>query len=235
LRLGTSRSGADVAVRIGRYGPYLERGEDRAPVPVDLAPDELTLEKAEELLDRGGQGPTVLGVDPDTGKPVYLKTGRFGPYVQLGDGDEGKPKMKSLLPGMVVETVTLEEALRLLGLPRLVGIDPDTGEEVLVDHGRYGPYVRRGTETRSLREAGDLFTVTLPEAQELLRQEKRGGRRAPQVLRELGPSPDGGEPIKLLAGRYGPYVTDGTVNASLPQGADAATFTAEQAIALLRE
>ncbi|HEX2465742.1 MAG TPA: type I DNA topoisomerase, partial [Thermoanaerobaculia bacterium] len=201
---------AQVTVRVGRYGPYLERGEQRAAIPEDLPPDELDLKRALELLEQGS-GPRELGVDPGTGKPVLLRSGRFGPYVQLGDaeGDE-KPKMKSLLPGMTPDTVTLEQAARLLSLPRDVGVDPESGEMVVADYGRYGPYLKRGTETRSLERTEDVFEIGL--------------EASVAKLRELGADP-AGNVVKLMAGRYGPYVTDGTTNASLPRGADPGTVT----------
>ncbi|HVR75276.1 MAG TPA: type I DNA topoisomerase [Planctomycetota bacterium] len=237
LPVGKDSEGRQVNVRIGRYGPYLERGEDRAGIPPDLAPDELTLKKAEELLAAGAAGPKSLGKDPASEKEVYLKTGRFGPYVQLGEnGSDEKPKMKSLLPGMTVEDVTLEDALRVLALPRTLGTDPGTGEEVLADFGRFGPYVRCGKESRSIPKTEAVFDVTLERALELLKEEKKGGwrSRGPTVLKELGASPDTKETIKLLSGRYGPYVTDGTTNASLPRDADPEKITPEEAVSLLR-
>jgi DNA topoisomerase-1 len=232
LPLGVDDAGQGIDIRIGRFGPYLQRGEERASIPEGLAPDELDLPKALELLARGS-GPTELGVDPETGRQVYLKAGRFGPYVQLGENDE-EPKMKSLLPGWVPEEVTLDAALRLLRLPREVGLDPATQEPVLADFGRYGPYLRRGSDTRSLEDADQIFAIGLDRALEILAQEKKSSfRRGPKVLRELGAAP-AGEPVKLLEGRYGPYVTDGTTNASLAKGADPAALTLEEALELLR-
>jgi DNA topoisomerase-1 len=236
LPLGEDGEGRLINVRIGRYGPYLERGGERAPIPAHLAPDELTVEEAEKLLENGA-GPQELGRHPESGKPVYLKIGRFGPYVQLGDPVDGeKPKMKSLLPGMEPGRVSLEDAVALLSLPRSVGTDPESGEEIFADLGRYGPYIKRGTDTRSLEKAEDVFGVTLEKALELLRQEKPRGRwrRAPQVLKDLGPHPETKAPVKLLSGRYGPYVSDGATNASLPRGKDPGAVTLEEALALIR-
>jgi DNA topoisomerase-1 len=223
---------AQVTVRVGRYGPYLERGDQRAAIPEDLPPDELDLERALELLEHGS-GPRELGVDPATGKSVLLRSGRFGPYVQLGEpeGDD-KPKMKSLLPGMTPADVTLDQAVRLLSLPREVGVDPETGETVVADYGRYGPYLKRGSETRSLDRPEDVFEVGLEAAIQKLREPKPNRRRGPTALKELGPDP-AGNTIKLMAGRYGPYVTDGTTNASLPRGADPGAVTVESALELL--
>ena len=235
LTVGEDEDGKPVNVRIGRYGPYLERGDDRAPIPDALAPDELSLEKALELIAKGS-GPQELGTDPETSKTVYVKTGRFGPYVQLGDNEDGeKPKMKSLLPGMTPEEVTLEEALKLLHLPRSVGKCPETGEEVLVDFGRYGPYIRRGTDTRSLDAPELVFTVELDAALAKLKEEKpRGRSRGPKVLKELGNHPESKEPIKVLSGRYGPYVSDGTTNASVPRGTDPQSVDLAAALELIR-
>ncbi len=233
--IGQADDGENVEVRIGRYGPYLEKGEQRAALPADLAPDELNVEKGLQLIKEGAEGPKELGRHPETDKPVYAKTGRFGPYVQLGDNDDDeKPKMKSLLPGMTLETLTYDQAMQLLSLPRTVGQDPD-GVDIQADYGRYGPYVKRGTDTRSLQNPEDVFQVTVEGAMELLKQEKKRGRRTPTVLKELGKSPDTEEDIKMLEGRYGPYVTDGTTNASLPRGTDIETVTNEMAVGWLRE
>lgn len=232
LPLGVDAEGRPVAVRIGRYGPYLERGEERATIPEGLAPDELTLEKAAELL-AAGSGARELGADEASGKMVYLKSGRFGPYVQLGENGE-EPKMKSLLPGMLPEEVTFDQAMRLLSLPREVGIDPATDEPVLADFGRYGPYIRRGTDTRSLDSAELVFDVDLDRALEILATEKKSGFRGskPKVLRELGQNPSGAK-LQILSGRYGPYVTDGDTNASLPKGMDPEQLALDQALELL--
>jgi DNA topoisomerase-1 len=237
IPVGVDAEGREVVVRVGRYGPYLSRGEATAPVPEGVAPDELTMELAAELLERGPEEGRLLGQDPETGLSVTVRDGRYGPYVQLGEPDPGskqKPKRASLFKTMQPDTVTLEQALMLLSLPRVVGVDED-GTEIVASPGRFGPYLKKGEETRSLSSEDQLLTVTLEEATAIFAQPKRGrGRAAPEPLAELGTHPDTGAVIKLLAGRYGPYVTDGTTNASLPKGADPATFTAGEAVALLR-
>jgi len=235
LPLGVDEEGRQINVRVGKYGPYLERGEDRASIVEGTAPDEVTIEHAIELLERGS-GPNELGKHPETDQPVYLKSGRFGPYVQLGDHDDetgDKPKMKSLLPGMEPDQVELADALKLLSLPRTVGVHPTLNEEIMADYGRYGPYLRCGKETRSLSEPSQVFDIDVPAAVEVLAQEKKGGRRQAKVLKELGVREADGTEIKLLDGRYGPYVADGTYNASLPKGTDPDGLTLADAIELL--
>ncbi len=227
----------EVYLRVGKFGPFLEQGERRASLPHNMPPDELTLAKALELLDRESTEDDPLGVCPDTGKPVYLKNGRFGPYVQLGspDGKE-KPKNASLLKGMTPEEVDLELALRLLSLPRTLGEHPETNEPVVAQNGRYGPYVKSGSETRSLPDDLSPLDVTLPQALELLATPKARGRRsaAPkEPLRTLGTSPVTEQPVHLLDGRYGPYVTDGTTNASLPKEAVPSEISLDFALQLL--
>jgi DNA topoisomerase-1 len=212
-------------------------------LPADIAPDELNPQAAEKLLKQAGNGGKELGQDPETDKPVYLKTGRFGPYVQLGDAERtekgalkrgGKPKMASLWPEMSPETVTLEEALEVLSFPRTLGEHPETGQPVTVQDGKYGPYVKMGDETRSLENHAQLRTIRLDEALQLLAQPKRRGKRAaPATLNELGTHPNSGEPVVVKSGRYGPYVTDGTVNASLPKGLDPVQVTLEKAVELI--
>jgi DNA topoisomerase-1 len=223
----------DIVVRVGRYGPYLERGDQRQSLPPDLAPDELSPERAEELLAQGKQE-QELGVDPETGRTVAVRAGRFGPYVtELVEGDE-KPRTASLLKTMSPETVTLEEALRLLSLPRVVG-EAD-GEEVVAANGRYGPYVKKGAETRSLGSEEELFTVTLEQALALLAAPRQRGRRAAAPpLRELGDDPVSQKPIVLKEGRFGPYVTDGETNASLRSGDTIEGLTPERARELLAD
>jgi DNA topoisomerase-1 len=219
IPLGKDDEGNDIVVRNGRYGPYIRRGDDTVSVPQDIAPDELTIARALELL-AAPRGDQPLGTDPETGLPVYMKTGRYGPYVQLGDADtlpEGtKPKMASLFKSMSPAAITLDEALGLLSLPRTVGTDPASGEEIVALNGRYGPYLKQGDETRSLATEEELFTVTVEEAVRLFAQPKRRGRNAASApLRELGPDPVTGRPMVIRSGRYGPYVTDGETNASL--------------------
>jgi DNA topoisomerase-1 len=239
IPLGKDPDGNEVLVRNGRYGPYVKRGDDTASVPADVAPDELTVARALELL-AAPKGDEPLGTDPDSGLPVYVKTGRYGPYAQLGDADtlpEGeKPKMSSLFKTMSPSNVTLEEALRLLSLPRAVGADPDSGEEILALNGRYGPYLKRGTDTRSLGSEDELFTVTVDDAVRLFAEPKRRGRVATPPLRELGADPVTGRPMVIRSGRYGPYVTDGETNASLREreGDTVDDLTDERAADLLQ-
>ena len=221
-----------VVVRVGRYGPYLQRGEDsdgaRAPLPEDIAPDELTPEKVEELF-RQGTGERKLGEHPESGEPVVVKTGRYGPYVQCGD------KSSSLLKSQSVDTLTLEQALKLLSLPRVVGVAED-GEEIVARLGRYGPYLTKGSDSRSLETEEQLFTITVEEALALFAQPKTRGRRASSApLRELGEDPETGKPVVIKDGRFGPYVTDGEVNASLRRGDSVEELTLERAAELLAE
>jgi DNA topoisomerase-1 len=225
--------GTDIVVRVGRYGPYLERGEDRQTLPPDIAPDELTPERAEELLAQG-QHDQQLGVDPETGRAIIVKAGRYGPYVtEVVEGDE-KPRTASLFSSMSPETVTLEDALRLLTLPRTLG--ESDGEEVVAANGRYGPYVKKGKESRSLDSEDQLFTITLEEALAKLAEPRQRGRRAAAPpLRELGDDPVSGKPVVLKEGRFGPYVTDGETNASLRAGDTVDGITPERAYALIQD
>ncbi len=236
--LGVAADGLPVEVRVGRYGPYVQMGDHSASIPDDLPPDEFTVERALEYLSRPREG-RVLGRDPDTGLDVYVRSGRFGPYVQAGTADEvdGKPKMASLFKTMSPETVTLDQALRVLSLPRTVGIDPADGAEITVHNGRYGPYVKKGADTRSLDSEEKLLSVTLDECLEILSEPKRrrGQTPARAPLRELGPDPDTGRAMVVKEGRYGPYVTDGDVNASLRKGDSAEGLTPERASELLAE
>jgi DNA topoisomerase I len=228
--------GSDVVVRVGRYGPYLERGEERASLPPDVAPDELTATAAEELLARPSDDRT-LGDDPETGHEILVKAGRYGPYVTetLPEGADGKPRTASLFASMSPETVTLEEALQLLTLPRT--LEAPDGEEIVLANGRYGPFVKKGTETRSLESEEQLFTLTAEEALAILAQPRqRRGRGAPKPpLRELGTDAGSGKPIVVKEGRFGPYVTDGETNASLRRTDDVESITLERATDLLAE
>lgn len=229
--------GDGLELRSGRYGPYLQRGEERVSVPEDLPPDELTLEKAEELF-AAPSGDRELGVDPESGKMVIARTGRYGPYVQLAmeEDEKGKPKSASLFKTMALDTITLEEALTLLSLPRVVGDDPDSGEEIQALNGRYGPYLKKGTDSRSLETEDQLFAVTLEEALHLFTQPKRKrGQAAAAPLRELGIDPDTGCAVVVKDGRFGPYVTDGAVNASLRKEDSVEKIDIERAAHLLRE
>jgi len=229
--------GDGLELRSGRYGPYLQRGEERVSVPEDLPPDELTLEKAEELF-AAPSGDRELGDDPESGKTVIARTGRYGPYVQLAmaEDEKGKPKSASLFKTMALDTITLEEALTLLSLPRVIGDDPDSGEEIQALNGRYGPYLKKGTDSRSLETEDQLFAVTLEEALHLFTQPKRRrGQAAAAPLRELGIDPDTGCAVVVKDGRFGPYVTDGGVNASLRKEDSVEKIDIERATHLLRE
>ena len=238
-------AGTDIVVRVGRYGPYLERDGQRVNVPEGTAPDELTPEFAAELLDRPA-GDKILGTDPETGKTIVAKAGRFGPYVTevLEEDAAGgsastalKPRTASLLKSMDLDSVTLDDALRLLTLPRTLG--EIEGQPVTVQNGRYGPYVKHGSESRSLESEDQMFTITMDEAKALLAQPKPRGRAARAAaappLRELGDDSATGKPIVLREGRFGPYVTDGETNASLRKGDTVESITPQRAIELLAE
>ncbi|HUD36108.1 MAG TPA: type I DNA topoisomerase [Streptosporangiaceae bacterium] len=232
--------GSDIVIRVGRYGPYLENDGQRVNIPEGTAPDELTVEYARDLLSRPS-GDKILGTDPDTGLTVVARAGRFGPYVTEVPPDDApssaKPRTASLLKAMDLDSVTLEEAVRLLTLPRTVGeID---GEPVTVQNGRYGPYAKKGADSRSLESDDQLFTLTLDQAMELFAQPKPRGRAARAAaappLRELGDDTASGKPIVLREGRFGPYVTDGETNASLRKGDAPESVTLQRAIELLAE
>ena len=225
--------GSDIVVRVGKYGPYLERGTDRQTLPPDIAPDELTPARAEEILAQGNQE-HELGSDPESGRTIAVRSGRYGPYVtEVVEGDD-KPRTASLFKTMSPETVTLEDALRLLTLPRSLG--ESDGEEVLAANGRYGPYVKRGKESRSLDSEEELFSITLDEALAKLAQPKQRGRRAAAPpLKELGDDPVSGKPIVLKEGRFGPYVTDGETNASLRAADSIESIGPERAAELLQD
>jgi DNA topoisomerase-1 len=240
IPLGKDPDGELVVVRNGRYGPYVKRGEDTVSVPSDVPPDELTVARALELL-AAPKGDEPLGTDPASGLPVYVKSGRFGPYVQLGDAETlpagVRPKMGSLFKTMDPATIDLDTAVRLLSLPRTVGVDPASGEEIVALNGRYGPYVKRADDTRNLGSEEDLFTVTVEDAVRLFAEPKRRGRAAAATpLRELGSDPVSGKPMVIKDGRYGPYVTDGDTNASLRErdGDTVEGLTPDRAAALLQ-
>jgi DNA topoisomerase-1 len=224
--------GSDIVVRVGRYGPYLERGSDRQTLPPDIAPDELTPQRAEEILAQGNQE-HELGADPETGTTIALRAGRYGPYVTEVLEGEQKPRTASLFKSMSPETLTLEDALKLLSLPRSLG--ESEGEEVLAANGRYGPYVKMGKESRSLDDENQLFTITLEEALAKLAEPKARGRSAAAPpLKELGNDPVSGKPVVLKEGRFGPYVTDGETNASLRAADSVEEITPERAAELLQ-
>ncbi len=235
-----------VYLRVGRYGPFLEQGQAESPeyrkasIPQDLPPDELTLAAAIELLEQAKVVEDPLGDDPESGRPVYIKQGRFGPYVQLGSpDDEEKPKNASIKgTGVEVQDVDLELALRILALPKTLGEHPESHDPVVAHNGRFGPYVKCGSETRSLPSDIGLLSVTLADAPHLLAQPKaRGrGRAAPkEPLKTFPASPVTEQPVQLLDGRYGPYVTDGDTNASLPKDMAVDDLTLEFALQLLAE
>lgn len=212
------------SVRIGRYGNYLEVNDRDEPLrvtlPEGLAPADLTPEKAEALIVAKEKADEPLGDDPETGLPVRLLLGRYGPFVQLGEQEEGgeKPKRASLPKGVTQDDVDLDVALKLLSLPRVLGEHPEKGGEVLAGIGRFGPFVVHDGDFRSLLAEDDVYTVQLDRALELLAQPKAGRKRsAPKILRDLGPHPEDGEPMQILDGRYGPYVKHGKTNASLPK------------------
>ena len=228
----------EVFLRVGKFGPFLEQGERRASAPHEMPPDELTLEKALQLLEEGQKEEEPLGICPDTHKPVFLKKGRFGPFVQLGaaDGAE-KPKNASLLKGMALEEVDLQTALALLSLPRTVGEHPDSKEPIVAQNGRYGPYVKCGNETRSLPDDLSPLEVSHEQALFLLAQPKARGRSSTpkEPIKVFEASPITENPVRLLDGRYGPYVTDGKTNASLPKGVAPGDVTFDYALQLLAE
>jgi DNA topoisomerase I len=241
IPLGKDKEGEEVIVRVGRWGPYLQRGEARASLPDGLAPDELTIPMAEELLEAGARAEEPIGKHPDNDEPIYVKTGRYGPYVQLGDAKDAdgkakkeKPKMVSLLSDMSPETIDLETALKLLSLPRTLGQDAE-GNDIQVFNGRYGPYLKAGKETRSLTEDDHLLTIGLERALKLLAEPKKRGRAAQKSIKEFEEVEAlEGKTVKLLKGRYGPYVTDGETNASLPRGyANPEELKVEEAVELI--
>ncbi|MCX5605335.1 type I DNA topoisomerase [Streptomyces phaeochromogenes] len=240
--------GSDIMLRVGRYGPYVERGEkdsenhQRADVPEDLAPDELTVELAEELLAKPS-GDFELGADPQSGHQIIARDGRYGPYVTevLPEGtpktgkNAVKPRTASLFKSMSLDTVTLADALKLMSLPRVVGKDAE-GVEITAQNGRYGPYLKKGTDSRSLQAEDQLFTITLDEALAIYAQPKQRGRAAAKPpLKELGADPVSGQPVVVKDGRFGPYVTDGETNATLRSGDSVEEITPERGFELLAE
>ncbi len=238
----TDDAGRTVYVRVGRYGPYLERPVDdatsqRANLPDDLPPDELTVEIAEKLFATPIQGRS-LGTDPETGHEVVAKEGRFGPYVTevLPEGEKGKPRTSSLFKSMALDSVTIDDALKLLSLPRVVGTDPESGDQITAQNGRYGPYLKKGTDSRSLETEEQIFAITVEEALAIYAQPKQRGRRvAAAPLRELGAEPETGKPLVIKEGRFGPYVTDGETNASLRKGDEVESLTMDRAVELISE
>ncbi|MDN4483852.1 type I DNA topoisomerase [Demequina lignilytica] len=237
----TFEVGDGIVLRVGRYGPYIEREVDgeqqRASVPEDLSPDELTVAKAEELLANQGGDERELGTHPESGLPVVAKAGRFGPYVTevLPDDAKGKPRTASLFKSMDLTTVTLEDALRLMSLPRVVGVAED-GEEITAQNGRFGPYLKKGTDSRTIESEEQLLSITLEEALAIYAQPKRGrGRTAAPPLKELGTDPVSEKPVVVKSGRFGDYITDGTTNVTIPKDLTLDSLTEEKAYELLAE
>ncbi len=267
--LNSTRITDTATLRFGKYGPYLEVTDPAAEadakprivnIPEDLAPDELTPEKAQELIDAPVAGDRVLGENPENGKLVVVKDGRFGPYVQEVDAEEPdevdqatgevveqpkkrttkkeaapKPRTASLFRSMSVDTIDLGTALQLLSLPRVVGADPETGAEITAQNGRFGPYLKKGTDSRSLDNEQQIFDITLDEAIAKYAEPKYGARRASSALKEFEADPVSGKPIRLKDGRFGPYVTDGETNATVPRGENALEITFERAVELIAD
>jgi len=262
--LNSTRITDTATLRFGKYGPYLEVTDPAAPdekprivnVPDDLAPDELTAARAQELIDAPTAGDRVLGQNPANGKTVVVKDGRYGPYVQELEpepeaSDDAapapakrgakkapaapKPRTASLFKTMTVDGIELDTALRLLDLPRVVGVDPESGQEITAQNGRYGPYLKKGTDSRTLPSEQQLFDITLDEALAVYAQPKYGARSASSALKEFEADPVSGKPIKLKDGRFGPYVTDGVTNATIPRGEVADEVTFERAVQLLAD
>jgi DNA topoisomerase-1 len=245
-------TGDPVRIRIGRFGPFVQVAEGgpgrTASLPEDLAPADLTTEKALELVRAKAEGPRTIGVDPATGQNVYVMNGRYGPYVQLGETPEvsqkskvkgqksapvEKPKRASLQSGMTESTVTLEEALKLLSLPRVVGLHPDDNEPITTNFGRFGPYVKHNDEFRSLESEDDVFGISFDAALALIRAPKQSRRRPAAQKKVLHELTKDGQTLKVLSGRFGPYVTDGGINASIPRGTAPESVTFEQAMNLI--
>lgn len=268
----------EITLRIGKYGPYLEVADDEAApdavprrvnIPQDLAPDELTVEKAQELIDAPVVVDRVIGVNPDNGKNVVAKDGRFGPYItevdpevvttiaeiiaEAVDPATGevlaapkkkaaakkvavvKPRTASIFKSMDLATVDIDTALRLLSLPRVVGLDPESGEEIFAQNGKFGPYLKKGADTRSLTEEDQIFEIDLPGALELYSQPKYGARRASSALKEFEADPESGKPIRIKDGRFGAYVTDGVTNVTIPRGETIEEIDFERAVQMLAD
>jgi DNA topoisomerase I len=238
IPIGTDDEGREIVARVGKYGPYLVRGDEKANIPEDTVPDELTVEKAAELIE-APSGDRVIGEHPETGQPILAKAGRYGPYVQVGELSEGskeKPQTASLFKTMTLERITLDDALELLSLPRVVGVDPADGQEITAQNGRYGPYIKKGTDSRSIETEEQLLTISLDEALRIFAEPKRRrGQTTKAPLKELGEDVVSGRPMVVKEGRFGPYVTDGETNASLRKGDTIEDITPERGMELLAE
>jgi DNA topoisomerase-1 len=254
--LNTLEISPTINLRVGKYGPFLEvtdpdTGEVKnVNLPQDLAPDELTPERAQQIADEPPVVDRVLGVDPQTGLDIVAKKGRFGPYVtevlpepeapaedapKKKKSTAPKPKTASLFQSMEIETIDLATALTLLALPREVGVDPESGEMISAQNGRYGPYLKKGTDTRSLDAEEKIFEIDLEGALARFAEPKYGGRRAASALKTFDADPVSGKPILLKDGRFGPYVTDGEVNATVPRGMSLDDLDFEAAIQLIAD
>ncbi len=227
-----------IQLRTGKYGPYLEvmADEERriVNIPEGLTPDELTHDKALELINAPAAEDRILGKEPATGLDIIVKDGRYGAYVSLVDEGNPKPKTASLFKSMSVATVSLEEAVKLLSLPRVLGVDPETGAEITAQNGKYGPYLKRGTDSRSLTSEEQIFELSLEEAIEIYKQPKYGARRtASTPLREFGEDPASGKPVVAKTGQFGNYVTDGVINATVPKDEPLDELSNDRAFELL--
>ena len=227
-----------ILLRTGKYGPYLEvaKGDERqlVNIPEGLTPDELTHEKAIELINTPPAEDRVLGQDPDSGLDIIVKDGRYGAYVTLVDEGNPKPKTASLFKSMSVQTVSFEEAVKLLSLPRVIGVDPETGTEITAQNGKYGPYLKRGADSRSLSAEEQIFDISLEEAIEIYKQPKYGARKtASTPLREFGEDPASGKPVVAKTGQFGNYVTDGVINATVPKDENLDELSSDRAFELL--
>ncbi|SFN34894.1 type I DNA topoisomerase [Mycetocola miduiensis] len=277
--INSLRLNDEITIRIGKYGPYLEVTDASAPaqadgepatprrvnIPEDLAPDELTLAKAQELIDAPVLTDRVIGVNPENGKEIVAKDGRFGPYVTelepepeaeepVVDAATGevtdapkkkapakkkaavvKPRTASLFKSMSLDAIDLDTALKLLSLPRIVGVDPEIAAEITAQNGRFGPYLKKGTDSRSLENEDQIFEIDLPAALEIFAQPKYGNRRASSALKEFEADPVSGKPIKVKDGRFGPYVTDGETNATIPKAETVEDVDFDRAVQLLAD
>jgi DNA topoisomerase-1 len=240
----------NIQIKIGRYGPYLvqeeqsnsktkndESAEHHATIPEDIAPADLNEEKIKELIEQAKKGPTPLGIDPQTKLPVYCLIGRYGPYVQLGEVSEQNPKPKraALLKGMDPKTLTLEDALKVLSLPRELGVHPKTGKPIIANQGRFGPYIMHDGDFRSLKKGDDLFTIDLNRALEILSEEKKNARQSSKIIKELGEHPETKKIIQVLEGRYGPYIKYDKKNITLPKELNPSDLTLNQALEVIAQ